>query len=75
MRIALGAVVLLLYAAHQDFWLWRTVRPLALGFVPIGLWYHVGYCVAVSVVMWMLVRWAWPAWLEPAIGEPPRDPS
>jgi len=56
--------VLLLYALHQDVWLFRSARPLVLGFVPVGLVYHAGYCAAVSLLMWLLVRFAWPSHLE-----------
>jgi hypothetical protein len=54
----------LLYALHQDFWFWREARPLVFGFLPIGLFYHAAYTVATSALLWMLVRWHWPAHLE-----------
>ena len=63
-RASLILAVVLLYALHQDFWLWRSARPLVLGFVPAGLVYHAAYCVAVSLLMWLLVRFAWPTHLE-----------
>ena len=53
-----------LYALHQDFWFWREARPLVFGFVPIGLFYHAAYTLAVSVMMVWLVRTRWPAHLE-----------
>lgn len=59
---------LVLYALHQDVWFWREARPLAFGFLPIGLAYHVGYSVAASALLWALVRWAWPAHLEQTDG-------
>jgi hypothetical protein len=37
--------------------------------LPVGLAWHAGYTLAVSVVMAILVRRAWPAHLESA-GEP-----
>ena len=71
MRALLILAVAVLYALHQDFWLWRSARPLVFGFVPVGLFYHAGFCVAVSLLMWLLVRFAWPSHLEdPADGEP-----
>jgi hypothetical protein len=66
-RFLLALVVFALYVAHQDFWNWRRVAPLAFGFVPIGLFYHACFTVAASLVMWMLVTFAWPAHLEAEI--------
>jgi hypothetical protein len=54
----------LLYALHQDVWLWRTARPLAFGFLPAGLFYHALYSVAAAGLMALLVRFAWPGHLE-----------
>ncbi|MEO6212230.1 MAG: DUF3311 domain-containing protein [Vicinamibacterales bacterium] len=53
-----------LYVLHQDVWFWREARPLVFGFLPIGLAWHAGYCVAVALLMWWLTRVAWPAHLE-----------
>jgi hypothetical protein len=55
-----------LYLLHQDVWFWRDARPLAFGFLPIGLAYHALYCAAVAVLMWALTRGAWPVHLEQA---------
>ena len=65
-QLLLVVVVALLYALHQDFWFWREARPLVFGFLPIGLAYHAAYCVAVTALMWLLTRVAWPAHLEDA---------
>ena len=47
-------VVAILYLLHFDFWLWQ--RPdLVLG-LPVGLLYHVLYCLGVSAVLAVLVR-------------------
>jgi hypothetical protein len=53
-----------LYLLHQDIWFWRTARPLVFGVVPIGLFYHGCFSVAASLLMWLLVKFAWPAHLE-----------
>ena len=53
-----------LFLLHQDFWFWRTARPLVFGFLPIGLFYHGCYTVAVSLFLWLLVKFAWPSHLE-----------
>ena len=63
-RLLLIGAVIALYILHQDFWFWRESQPLVLGFLPIGLFYHLVYTLAVALVMWLLVRWAWPAHLE-----------
>ena len=60
----LAAAVVALYFLHQDSWFWDTARPLVFGFLPIGLFYHAVYSLAVAVLMWALVRFAWPARLE-----------
>lgn len=58
--IAVGA----LYLLHQDFWFWRSSALLVFGMLPIGLFYHICYTLAVVVLMLALVRFAWPAELE-----------
>ncbi len=63
-RGVLILLVVLLYALHQDVWFWRTPHPLVLGFLPIGLFYHAVYSVAASLLLWLLVKYAWPAHLE-----------
>jgi len=73
-RILLVIAVLALYALHQDFWFWRTARPLVFGFVPIGLFYQGCFSVAASLLMWLLVKTAWPSQLEDEIETPePRE--
>jgi hypothetical protein len=61
-RLAWGLFALLgvLYLLHNDVWLWNDSR-LWLG-LPMGLVYHMFYCVAVSVVLGLLVIYAWPPW-------------
>lgn len=63
-RTLLVIIVITLYILHQDIWFWRTANPLIFGFLPIGLFYHACFSVAASLVMWMLVKYAWPAHLE-----------
>jgi len=65
-------VLLAFFALHQDIWFWRSARPLVFGVLPVGLAWHAGYTLAVSVVMAILVRRAWPAHLEDAAGEAAR---
>jgi len=63
-RLSLILLVVALYVLHQDFWFWRTAQPLIFSFLPVGLFYHACFTLAVSVVMWLLIRQAWPAHLE-----------
>ena len=60
----LTVLVAALYLLHQDFWFWKSATPLVFGFLPIGLFYHLVYTLAVAGVMWLLVALAWPAHLE-----------
>jgi hypothetical protein len=67
-RVLLTVAMLALYALHQDFWFWRAAQPLVLGFLPVGLAYHVLYTIAAALVMAVLVRLAWPSHLEEQAG-------
>jgi Protein of unknown function (DUF3311) len=62
--MVIALVLLVFFALHQDIWLWRASRPLVFGVLPLGLAYHAAYTLAVSIVMAILVRRAWPAHLE-----------
>ena len=63
-RTLLVIAVIALYVLHQDFWFWRTANPLVFGFIPIGLFYQACFSVAASLLMWLLVKCAWPSHLE-----------
>jgi putative flippase GtrA len=65
MRIAGAVALLVVYVLHQDWWFWREARPLVFGVLPIGLFYHVAYTVAVSILLGALVRVFWPRHLDP----------
>ena len=65
MRPLLVALVVALYAAHQDIWFWRTARPLVFGMLPIGLAYHAAYAIVTSLVLLVIVVSAWPDHLDP----------
>ena len=66
-RILLVVAVATLYILHQDIWFWRTAHPLVFGFVPIGLFYQGVFSIAASLLMWLLVKYAWPVHLEEEI--------
>jgi hypothetical protein len=63
MKWLLVPLVIVVYALHQDYWNWHD-KTLVFGFLPTGLAYHAGYAVLASFMMWMLVKFAWPAHLE-----------
>jgi len=65
MRFILAGIVIAVYLLHQDLWFWRTAHPLVFGFLPIGLFYHAVFCILCSVVMVLLVKFAWPVNSEP----------
>jgi hypothetical protein len=57
------AVFILLTVLHQDFWNWDRAE-LVLGFMPVGLAYHVGYSLAAALFWGFVVKFAWPEHLE-----------
>jgi hypothetical protein len=63
-RSLLAIAIIALYLLHQDFWFWRAAAPIVFGFLPIGLFYHICYTLVISVLMWALVKYAWPSHLE-----------
>ena len=66
-KLLLALAVAALYVLHQDVWNWRVARPFAFGAVPFGLFYHACFSAAASLVMWLLVKFAWPSHLEQEI--------
>jgi len=66
-RTLLIIAFIALYVLHQDFWFWRTpyiFGVIPFGFVPIGLFYQACFSGAASLLMWLLVKFAWPSHLE-----------
>lgn len=62
MKMLLYAALAALILLHNDFWYWNDAQRV-LG-LPIGFTYHILYCAAGSVMMTLLVKYAWPASLE-----------
>ena len=60
----MALVIALVYALHQDIWLWHSARPLVFGFLPAGLAYHAAYTVAIAALMLVLVKYYWPSHLD-----------
>jgi hypothetical protein len=63
-RRLIYAALVLAFVLRHDLWLWDDARLVA--GLPIGLVYHVLFCVAVAAIMALLVRFAWPRSLEVA---------
>ena len=65
-----AGITALVYLLHQDFWFWRSARPLVFGFLPIGLAYHAAYTIGIALLMLYMVRRHWPSHLEADPPEP-----
>ena len=61
-RTLYGALALL-YLLHNDLWLWSDSRRV-LG-LPVGLTYHLLFCLVSALLLGLLVHYAWPSDLEP----------
>ena len=55
-------VIVVLYLLHNDLWFWNN-PTLILG-IPVGLFYHALYCLAASVMLFLLIKFAWPNFIE-----------
>ena len=64
-RWGLYFALFVLFLLHNDLWFWDDPR-LIFG-LPIGLLYHILFCVAASALMLGLVHLAWPANID--VGE------
>jgi hypothetical protein len=74
-KLLLLLAVLVVYVLHQDFWNWKQSDPLIFGFLPIGLAYHAAYSILASILMALLVKFAWPHHLESAGDAEPKSKS
>lgn len=62
--VALMLAVLAVLVLRHDYWNWNTPGYLLFGFLPVGLWWQAGVSVLASVMMALMVRYAWPGKLE-----------
>lgn len=69
--LLLYAALGVLYLLHNDLWLWHD-PTLVLG-LPVGLAYHIGFSIVTSVVLTLLVIYAWPSHLEVSDAEIRRE--
>jgi hypothetical protein len=58
----LYSLLALLYILHTDWWFWNDAR-LILN-LPVGLLYHIAFCLVAAALMFLLVKFAWPAHLD-----------
>lgn len=52
-----------LFVLHHDVWYWSD-SSLVLGFMPVGLAWHVGFSVAASLLWLLAIKIAWPSDIE-----------
>ena len=52
-----------LFMLHHDFWWWND-PSLVLGFLPIGMAWHVGFSVVASLFWLIALKFAWPSDIE-----------
>ena len=62
--VLLTILIVAVYLIHQDSWNWKKAEPLVFGFLPVGLAYQAGYSILASLLMAVLVKFAWPHHLE-----------
>lgn len=74
MRWILTLLVLAVIFLHQDTWFWNS-KALVLGFLPIGLAYHIVYTLLCAMTMWTLVLYVWPDHLDEAEPAPAAEPA
>lgn len=61
-RFVWGFIVVL-GVVHYDFWYWEDTS-LVLGFMPVGLAFHALISILAGLGWWMVVKNAWPSWVE-----------
>ncbi|HEX9653408.1 MAG TPA: hypothetical protein VGA99_06835 [bacterium] len=58
----LYSLLAMLYILHTDWWFWNDARLVFN--LPVGFLYHIGYCLVATMVMFLLVKFAWPSHLD-----------
>lgn len=51
-----------LYLLHNDLWLWNDASLIS--GIPIGLLYHITFCIAASFLFILIIKNIWPTHLE-----------
>src|ERR1043165_8195196 len=60
----LSLVFIVVLILRNDLWNWNTPDPLLFGFLPVGLWWQGMVSILATLMMWLMVRVAWPHELE-----------
>ena len=55
--------IIVMAILHQDFWLWENTS-LVFGFIPVGLFYHICYSIAASLLAVVTIIFFWPQDVE-----------
>lgn len=62
-------LVVSVYLLRQDCWNWRKIKPVAFGFLPVGLWYHAAHSVLAAITM------SYCLWVEAIRGQTQSEPT
>ena len=57
--VVIFVLVVLLLILHQDNWFWSDGR-LVFGFMPMGMFWHVGISIAAAMTWALATKIAWP---------------
>ena len=57
--VPIAAVAAILLVVHQDYWLWSN-KTLIFGFLPIGLFWHLGISLAAVTTWFLVTQFYWP---------------
>ena len=60
--LTLAAIAVLVM--RHDYWFWDTPYPLMFDCLPVALWWQAMVSLSACVLMWLMVRLAWPQELE-----------
>lgn len=59
----MAAVTIVFALLHHDFWFWND-QTLVMGFMPIGLLYHMLFSIGSAVLWATTMKIAWPTHIE-----------
>lgn len=62
--LLLTIAAITVFVLRHDYWFWDTPYPLLFGFLPVALWWQGLVSLLAALMMWMMVRFAWPQELE-----------
>ena len=62
--LILTTIFFLVLFLRHDYWNWDTPGYLLFGFLPVGLWWQSLVTILASIMMWLMVKLAWPYHLE-----------